>query len=187
MSPARTRFGKTEYRQLLLNSMFAPCPMGNANIECYRTFEALESGAVPIVEKRLTLDYYRELLGPDFPGLIVSSWREARQKIAHLLSRPEELNALQQKCIEWWTSYKVSYTGQVGAFLERRSAQNVRIVNPIRAGRARLPFWQELELIRHHSARALGRRVRRQFVRLARQRRWRVAYRPSSGPSASKL
>jgi hypothetical protein len=171
-------FDKKEYRELLLDSMFVPSPMGNANIECYRTFEALECGAIPVVERRLTLDYYSKLLGSDFPGLIVGNWREARNRINDLLQRPDELHFLQGRCLEWWGTFKKSYSAQVGAFMEERSRAGRTSLNPICAKRTCLPLWREVELIRHHSPRALYRRIIRQFSRLVREKRWRVAYHP---------
>lgn len=180
----RRRLSRQEYQQLLLNSTFVPCPMGNVNIESYRTFEALESGAIPIVENRLTLDYYRQLLGQDFPGLVVKSWREAHIRISRLLTDPSEMDALQKRCIEWWDGYKKRYSSAVGAFLERRSHIGA-VTNPIRVRRTQLPFWQQLELIRHHSLRAFCRRIDRQFSRLVKQKRWR-AFRIQTAPSVSK-
>jgi hypothetical protein len=169
-------FGKKEYRQLLLDTMFAPSPMGNANIECYRRFEALECGAIPIVERRLTLDYYSKLLGPEFPGLTVNSWGEARDRITELLKHPSELEARQERCLEWWGAFKKGYSARVGAFIEKRSRAGTAATNPLCAKRVSLPLWREAELIRHHSARALSRRVVRQLSRLVWEKRWRVAY-----------
>jgi hypothetical protein len=178
-SSARTPggFAKKEYRQLLLETMFVPSPMGNANIECYRTFEALECGSVPIVERRPTLDYYAELLGTDFPGLSVHSWHEARSKISELIKHPADLDTLQGRCLDWWGAFKNSYSLRVGQFIEERSRARSAPASPIRGMRARLPLWREAELIRHHSLGALVRRISRQAARLVRQRRWRVAFR----------
>jgi hypothetical protein len=181
----KRRFDKEAYNRLLSNSMFVPCPMGNANIESYRTFEALECGAIPIVEKRLTLNYYRSLLGKEFPGMCVSNWREAKMGIAHLLENPSELDAQQRLCMEWWASYKRSHSAEIAAFIERRLRATTVAVEPIRARRARFPLWQELELVRHHSLSALLRRVERQLARLIHKQQWRVAFRPGSGPDQS--
>ena len=81
---APQRLGPREFSQLLSNTIFAPCPMGNVNIECFRTYEALEWGAIPIVEKRWGLDYYRKLLG-EHPMPTVRSWSEARRMAQALM------------------------------------------------------------------------------------------------------
>lgn len=173
------RLPAADAAQILRDSMFAPCPMGNANIECYRFYEALECGAIPIVEKRLTLDYYRSLLG-DHPVPTVRSWNEARHLVNRLMQHPEQMDQLQQTCVAWWRDYKVRYAERVGEFLARRSADPAPM-KPLASGLAKLPGWKVLELLRHHDSRALLRRVRRQADRLIRQRRMRVAYRAGSG------
>jgi hypothetical protein len=169
------RLSNWECAELLRNSKFAPSPMGNANIESYRVYEALEAGAIPIVERRLTLDYYHRLLG-DHPLPTVRSWREARELIDNLARRPGDANLLQERCVTWWARYKAQYSVQVGAFLERQPHHRSEIgavVSPL----AKVPMWQSIELLRHHDSRALARRVKKQAVRMAKQGKLRVAYR----------
>ena len=75
-SGAGRPLGKTQYKQILRDSVFVPCCMGNVNLDSYRVYEALECGAVPILEKRISLDYFRQLLG-DHPMPSFMSWRQA--------------------------------------------------------------------------------------------------------------
>ena len=171
------------YYDLLFDSMFSPCPMGNVNLECFRVYEALECGSIPIVEKRLTMDYFRTLLG-DHPIPTVRSWREARHLIGRFLRDPDGLNALQEKCAGWWKDYKKEYSASVGRFLAERSA-SVPKIEPAVSGLYRVPLWQAFELLRHHNARAATKRVRRQLSRLMQGQQFRVAHRPSSMPSKS--
>lgn len=60
---ARGSLDGQEYRQLLLDGIFLPCPMGNVMLETWRLYEGLEFGSNPILEKRWAIDYYRTLLG----------------------------------------------------------------------------------------------------------------------------
>lgn len=165
---------KGEYRDILLESAFVPCPMGNANVESYRTYEALECGAIPIVETRWTLDYYGRLLGDDFPGLRIRSWASARSQILQRIRQPERLDELQRSCLAWWGEYKTRLSGSVGAFLADRSAASDSPA-PLRYVRRLGPVLQAVELTRHHSSRALGRRLQRQWTRVQTEGRWQEA------------
>lgn len=166
------------YYDLLFDSTFSPCPMGNVNLECFRVYEALECGSIPIVEKRLTMDYFRTLLG-DHPIPAVGSWREARHLIGSLLREPESLNALQDKCVRWWRNYKKEYSASAGRFLAERSAAAYQ-PEPAVSGLYRMPLWQPIELLRHHNARAALKRVRRQVSRVLQNGQLRVAHSASS-------
>jgi len=176
------RFSTAECAEVLFESSFAPCPMGNVNLECYRVYEALETGSIPIVEKRLTLDYFRDLLG-DHPMPTVRSWAEARRRIAELLVHPEQMDALQQRCIAWWRQYKIDYTLQAGRFLAARSADGGKGLGPVVFAKQHRPGWRIIELLRHHDRRAVARRVKRQIDRLIRTGAIREAYRKSAPPS----
>jgi len=173
-STGSRRFTRQECAEVLRNSTFAPAPMGNANIESYRLYEALEESAIPIVEKRLTLDYYRELLG-DHPIPTVRSWAEARKLVGDLVKSPARLDELQLECRDWWGKFKRSYSHAVGAFLEERSLDSAprgQLVTDW--GQTRI--WRGIELLRHHDRRAGFRRIVRQVSRLAKTGRMRVAW-----------
>jgi len=164
----------SQYSELLRQSVFAPSPMGNASIECFRTYEALEQGAIPIVEKRLTLDYYRMLLG-DHPLPTVSSWSEARQLITSLLKDPARMDALQSECSVWWVDYKLRLSASVGEFLEHRN-QSVEIPEKLVADWGHPQLWRACELLRHHNLPAVLRRIQRNSTRLLTTGKLRVAW-----------
>jgi hypothetical protein len=177
------RFSRQEFYAILGQSVFAPSPMGNASLESCRPYDALEMGAIPIVERRLTLDYYRSLLG-DHPFPTVGSWAEGRALVKQLLSQPEELDKLQRTCVQWWADYQLRLRERMAAFLERRSGTTDELV-PLRSRLPEMPFWNYAELLRHHNASALYRRVTRQFTRLAKQGKWRTSTRPGVPPNSS--
>jgi hypothetical protein len=153
---------RTEYKTVLLDSAFAPCPMGNLNLESFRVYEALECGSIPIVEKRLALNYFGCLLGPH-PLPAVRTWRAARALIRRFLNNAEALDRLQQQCTQWWGEYKSKLRSAVLAFMQSCSAQEHAL--PSISFRQRLPLWRVLELCRHHSFLALARRLRHQLIR----------------------
>jgi hypothetical protein len=169
----KRRIPRQECFDILAQSIFAPSPMGNVNIECERFYEALQVGAIPIVERRWTLDYYKRLLG-DHPLPTVSSWSEGRQLVIKLLDDPARLDRLQQTCMQWWKSYKLEIVKKIGVFLEERSGTQDELV-PLQSNLPRLPFWQYAELLRHHNLPAVGRRVIRQGKRVVQMGKWRVA------------
>ncbi len=177
----RRLFPRDEYAEFLFESSFSPCPMGNANLECFRVYESLECGSIPVVEKRLTLDYFRELLG-DHPMPSVRSWREAHGLIAELLKTPAQMDALQQSCLTWWRSYKKEYAVRLGEYLQSRPPAGVTDQSPIMLPKYRQTGWQVRELLRHHDARAFVRRVEKQVTRLVKTGSTRVAFRaPKAG------
>lgn len=179
----KRRVSASDMFQILGDSVFAPSAMGNATIESCRPYDALEAGAIPIVERRMTLDYYRGLLG-EHPLPTFASWREARQFANRLLNEPVQLAELQQSCVQWWANYKRELVRKIGAFLEERSRAGDAPV-PLRSRLPHLPYWQYAELLRHHSASALGRRVSRQVTRFVRQGKWRVATRTAAAQKRS--
>jgi hypothetical protein len=172
------------YYDLLFDSTFSPCPMGNVNLECFRVYEALECGSIPVVEKRWSMDYFRTLLG-NHPIPTVGSWKEGRHLMRSLLRDPQGLNELQDNCIRWWQNYKKDYSVKVGRFLAERSV-SAPTPEPAVSSLYRMPLWQPIELLRHHNARAAIKRVRRQIARVLQNGQIRVAHRPSSMPSKSR-
>jgi len=174
---APKRLTPEDFSGLLFQSAFSPCPMGNVQLECFRPYEALECGSIPIVEKRLAMDYFRDLLG-EHPLPTVRSWTEARHLIEAMLQRPAEMDALQQRCMAWWDGYKQSYREQVIEFIGRRAADAEPVNEPIMKSVYSIPGWRIVELLRHHDLNAVMRRVEKHVLRLIRQRKLRVAYRP---------
>lgn len=103
-----------EYRELLCNSYFVPCFRGNCSLECFRIYESLECGAIPIVQKTShieTFDFWREWLGIDHPLPTVNDIHsnETHNYINQLNDNPQALNEKRLEIIEWWNNYKKDY------------------------------------------------------------------------------
>ena len=169
----KRRIPRSDFVETLRQSAFAPAPMGNASLESCRVYDALETGAIPIVEKRLTLDYFGGLLG-DYPFPSVRSWHAARRVSQRLLREPQRLDALQRECIEWWREYQNRLTAQIGDFLIRCSSKQDAL-QPLRSSLPTLPGWQYFELLRHQSPRGLVRRIMRQLKRVLTKGQWKLA------------
>ncbi len=97
----------SNYRDLLLESIFVPCPRGWWNLDSFRLSEALECGCIPIVEKS-PLDYFSKLFGTSYPFPSLTSWKELQKIIRPLLEDPERLEQLRLDCYNWWMNYKAS-------------------------------------------------------------------------------
>jgi hypothetical protein len=158
-----------DYLQMLAESMFVPCGMGNVHMESFRAYEALEVGAVPVLERRPWLDYHRELLG-DHPMPTVRSWTQAPALVRELLAEPDELEALQHRLVSWWTDKKRSLA-EAAQTLARPSA-GPSDEDTAEGSRLRLPSRMRgrVEMLRHHNLAALRQRVRLTVKRLVSQR-----------------
>lgn len=106
----------SEYRDLLLESIFIPCPTGYWNLDSFRVYEALECGCIPIVEKQ-PLDYFRRFFG-DNPFIAIDTWDQAPALISDLLDDPVQLEDLRQRCHEWWLEYKKELKNRLTATIE---------------------------------------------------------------------
>jgi len=98
------------YSEILADSIFVPSPRANVHQECYRTYEALECGAIPIVESA----YYREAFEAPFP-IVRSDWSDAAEILNALLDDPAELQRLDEHCRAWWADVKAEYPRKIAA------------------------------------------------------------------------
>jgi hypothetical protein len=158
---------------LLQDSAFAPSPMGNVNLECFRLYEALEAGAIPLLEKRLAFDYFTELLG-DHPLPTFYRWRDAAGFVSDIAKSPARMDGLQRECRDWWAGYKLKLSADAGNFFhERLTAQTVP--KPIPLKKVNSPLWQYSELLKHQTGRSLIRRAGRHIVRFRKTGRFRFS------------
>lgn len=109
---------KEDYRNIMLDSIFIPCPTGWWNLESFRVYEALEAGCIPIVEKK-PFNYFARLLR-DYPFPAVSSWEEAPDVINKLLADPERLEKLRAKCHRWWLKHKTKIKKETASLCKRK-------------------------------------------------------------------
>jgi len=135
------------YADLLANSVFALCPRGNVNLDCFRLYEALEAGAIPIVEDcpveprqhgsvaGRVLQFARGCLKgrgrPYASGTMPRSYWEAAYgkdfpcpRIGHWRQLEKvltdmEVRATSQRCRNWWRSYKETLANRLCKDVER--------------------------------------------------------------------
>jgi hypothetical protein len=103
----------TEYSNILANSVFVPSPSANVHCECYRTYEALECRAIPVVDT----DYYRETFGAPFP-VAKPAWEDAPDILNRWLDNPDSLEDLHRECQAWWEGVKTGHPRKVSLLAE---------------------------------------------------------------------
>jgi hypothetical protein len=142
--------GKTDYRAMLADSVFCPCPMGNVVMETYRVYEALEMGCIPIVERRPFMNYYENLM----PGHAIptfATWRDARLFVEKAICDDKAVARLQQDVYSWWTNYKMVSQQRVADFIAK--SRNDSFQSELRnwnMNKSRyFHVWRKCELLRH--------------------------------------
>ena len=116
-----------DYKKILEQSIFVPCPRGNSSSDTFRLYEALEVGSVPIVERD---EYWNHLFGDDHPLIQVSDWTKAANDISILSKENEWLEEYSGKLVSWWNAQKntlkqkIKTTINQPAIIEKPVAQN---------------------------------------------------------------
>lgn len=91
-------FPPNRMKELYQDTVFVPCPKGNIHVECYRTYDALEHGCIPIVKKYDGSDYYQHVLG-NHPFIVVNDWNEFNPSNIDIDKKQEEV-------FSWYGNYK---------------------------------------------------------------------------------
>jgi hypothetical protein len=86
-------------RTIYEDSIFVPCGWGNANIDCFRLYEACLLGAIPV----LAGDYGAFYFNGDKPPFVYGNgWDDAIVQCKKLLENPKEVVKKQKSNLEWW-------------------------------------------------------------------------------------
>lgn len=164
--------GTHDYMQILRDSVFVPCPMGNVNLDSFRVYEALQCGAIPILERRATLDYFTRMMG-SHPLPTFADWSQAARFVAALRDDRQALNNLQKVCINWWLDYKKKLSSQIALFL---AAPAIKESGRFTHWTGSLPGWQFVQLLRQQTIHTFTRRASLQCQRLLGEGRLRKSF-----------
>lgn len=87
------------------NSIFVICGRGNVNLDCFRIYEAIVAGAIPIVvgsidEISKTFNYNNNIP----PFVHDDSWEKVVIKCNNLLNDLEQLQKIQNELLKWWNN-----------------------------------------------------------------------------------
>lgn len=107
----------------MLQSVFSLCPKGHS-VEQYRIYEAIEAGAIPVLENRDK--YLRTKLPPEYfenSGLLfVDSWADAPGVMHRLVSKGDDLDQRQRRLLRWYALYMRSKVDEIEEVLENNPA-----------------------------------------------------------------
>lgn len=107
-----------EYYRLLCRAHIVPCPSGPFSPDSARVCEALECGAIPILDDlsptRHEPGFWKMVLG-DHPLPVVTDWTELPKKIQEIKMDWYTLSA---RCFNWWESYKENFQKWLGRDIE---------------------------------------------------------------------
>lgn len=94
---------KSDMFNVYSNSIFVPNGRGNFSLNCFRIFEAIIAGAIPVVvgEPDEICHTFKFKSGK-IPFVQAISWPLALGKCQKLLLDYSELDKLQKKCVQWW-------------------------------------------------------------------------------------
>lgn len=91
------------------DSIFVICGRGNHSLDCFRIYEAIVAGAIPVIvggQDEINRTFYYNNCLP--PLLYFSSWEEAVIQCNKLLLEPEVLQKKQDDLLVWWHAQMAS-------------------------------------------------------------------------------
>jgi hypothetical protein len=94
-----------EYFRLLSRAKIVLCPSGPNSPDAARAWEALECGAIPILDERSPVQKggFWKLVIPDSPLPRINSWDEMPELMSRIL---DNYAAYHETCLSWWDAYK---------------------------------------------------------------------------------
>lgn len=123
-SPGFTQgLGHAAYAAALAGARVAPCPSGPHTVDTFRLWEALEAGALPLVDSRTPAgdaSWYWSLVAPELDLPLVTEWHEFTERYAYLNATwPEHCNRLQSQ----WQRYKRKLAERLGDTVRELSGE----------------------------------------------------------------
>lgn len=102
------------YAQLLSSSRLIPCPSGPITVDSFRVCEAMECGAIPIVDTVSPRgpygDYWYRVFGEHLPFPLIFDWKTLPDVMDEWLDNWQERADTVQK---WWASKKTEWVRQL--------------------------------------------------------------------------
>jgi len=129
-SPRTAQLSTDKYMTLVLDSVFTLAPAGH-NPQCYRMFEAVEAGSIPVLVKKdtatnyvrdLTTNYKNKCKDPlhhwkDAPILVLDSWNDVFPTMDRIMEDKEKLDEMQTNVIVWYEKYMRKLVGEFEEFM----------------------------------------------------------------------
>ena len=92
---------------------------GYGSVDGFRTWEAADCGAIPIVD---TL-YYRDAFGAPFP-VVSPDWSDVVDFVEKVIADPARLDALQREISGWWRNCKQDLPARVARHLSLPASES---------------------------------------------------------------
>lgn len=106
-----------DYLQVLSDAKIAPCPPGSFVTDCFRVYESLEAGTLPVATSRSPADKagfeYWEYTSGGAPFPRVSDWNDFAAIANRGADDPLWLQNLTNQSIAWWLNYKRDFAYRV--------------------------------------------------------------------------
>ena len=100
----------SEYMRLLRRAKIVPCPSGPFSPDAARPWDALECGAIPILDDlsptRKEPGFWKYVLGEEHPFTVISDWAILPETIERIRGNWEAETAI---CQHWWQCYKTEF------------------------------------------------------------------------------
>jgi hypothetical protein len=87
------------------NSIFIIIGRGNVSLDCFRIYEAVVAGSIPVIvgpESEIDITFFYGGCKPPF--VYSNTWENAVSVCNNLLKEPELLQEKQDKILEWWSN-----------------------------------------------------------------------------------
>ena len=137
------------YFENMSRTCAVPCPPGNETQDSFRVYEALESGAVPIVDRFSAQgngDYWSRLF-PHAPFPVIDSYEQLPFAIEKAQSK-----SYRNTVFAWWIAEKMKWRQQFKEALGIREALTIVVpTSPIKSHPSTEIIDQTIASIRHHT------------------------------------
>ena len=117
------------YASRMARSVFCLCPTGNYNLDTFRLYEALEAGSIPVTLARTAAQPFRPSYwhmlfdlpdGARLPFVAGEDWSQNVREMKLLLESPAEAEAVRERCMVFWNTYKLNLKREIAEFVEDR-------------------------------------------------------------------
>jgi glycosyl transferase family 25 len=112
----KKQLSEEEYAQICKDSYFIPVPRGQ-NVETFRFWEALESGAIPLYVRSEGDEEYFKFISSKLPVLSIESWEKATDFIKSLVSNENTLRHYRTTMQQRWKEWKDELKGKIKGLL----------------------------------------------------------------------
>jgi len=108
--------GPVEYKKIVQDSIFVPCPRGYSNFESFRILESLENYSIPIFKRELFFDHLKPLYGNHI-FLTSYTWRGVSKKVDFFLNDHLSLENYFNNLMNWYEDYNETLSIKIYDFL----------------------------------------------------------------------